>query len=158
MISAQHHHGQHKSLSQDIPLYHHYQESIEYNTVDTNCLVGIYFLLHHKGWINVERMASSQDFHWVAPMGKSLVWRYEQPILTLSRPIGLEWWISWSIPKDGLMMRECLYSIKSQEVLRNPSHPPSRFPSTLQIGGARIQYIPPLGGVCIQSQCKQILM
>ena len=37
----------------------------------------------------------------------------------------------------GLMMRECLYSTKTWEVLGNPSPPPSRFPSTFNLSGAR---------------------
>ena len=35
-----------------------------------------------------------------------------------------------SLPVKRLMMRECPYSTKTQEVLGNPSPPPSRFPNT----------------------------
>ena len=38
-----------------------------------------------------------------------------------------------SINPSLVMMRECPYSTKTREVLGNPSPPPSRFPSTLEI-------------------------
>ena len=36
---------------------HHYQGSIDFNTVNTTCHVGMYFLIHPLVWINGERMA-----------------------------------------------------------------------------------------------------
>ena len=39
------------------PFSHHYQGSIDFNTVNTTCSTGIYFLIHPPGWINDERMA-----------------------------------------------------------------------------------------------------
>ena len=38
------------------------------------------------------------------------------------------------LPVDKLMMRECPYSTKPREVLRNPSPLPSRFPSGFALG------------------------
>ena len=46
----------------------------------------------------------------------------------------------WTIWTTSLvMMRECPCSTKTREVLENPSPPPSRYPSTVGFGGARIQ-------------------
>ena len=36
---------------------HHWQGSIDFNTVRTTCPTGMYFLIHPQGWINDERMA-----------------------------------------------------------------------------------------------------
>ena len=64
-------------------------------------------------------------------------------------PIELSWtiWTTldhfgplWTIWTTSLvMMRECPCSTKTREVLENPSPPPSRYPSTVGFGGARIQ-------------------
>ena len=40
-----------------ITFSHHWQESIDFNTVRTTRSTGMYFLIHPKGWINDERMA-----------------------------------------------------------------------------------------------------
>ena len=76
-------------------------------------------------------------------------------ILTLSILNVLGGCISWYIPSDGLLMREWQYTAS-----RCPlgSAPPSRHLSGLgkSLGrrgcttSVRIQYIPPLGSVCIQ--------
>ena len=39
------------------PFSHHWQGSIDFNTVCTTRLTGMYFLIHPWGWINDERMA-----------------------------------------------------------------------------------------------------
>ena len=38
------------------PFSPHSQGSIDFNTANTDCPVGMYFLIHPQGWINDERM------------------------------------------------------------------------------------------------------
>ena len=36
---------------------HHFQGSVDFNTVNTNCPLGFFFLIHPQEWINDERIA-----------------------------------------------------------------------------------------------------
>ena len=56
------------------------------------------------------------------------------------------------------MMRECPYSTKTRELLRNPSPPPSRFSSGNLSSLGKSKYLPRLDGARIQLQLQSKLV
>ena len=101
-----------------------------------------------------------------------LTWNKIYPLISVlhcqSFPVHREGF-SDPLPVEKLMLRDCPCSIKTREVLWNPSPLPSRFPSTLEISlglrpreiswvsgnlgrrGWIFQSLPPLGGARIHS-------
>ena len=93
-------------------------------------------ILFRVCWMNHSTFQSTRSTWWLSlcvhtslVIGHYLIISRDRLILTLSVLIGLEGWISWSIPMEWMdSWRESVrYSTKTWEVLGNPSLWPSIF-------------------------------
>ena len=139
---------------------HHYQGSIDFNTANTTCPAGMYFLIHPLVWINDERMVvhclesgciglyipsdleislGPRDIPRALPsghlsgLGKSLGRR---GCTTHSLIIGREGLISTLyvlLALQGYIRREWAYTALNRDELGCTSPPTSRFPSALEM-------------------------